>query len=487
MTQSTRPLLFKSLGLYSLFLIPTLLLIVYAGSSDSSISQAIGGTWQAEFWHFPGLGEVASRVLLDILEAIAIALLGWLFYQGFQNIQQSSTDAPKKLVMLWTILASGLLIFVTPFHSSDIFGYLNRGFQQSIFHTNPYLTTIAEIPDWQNSHLLHAHWIDNPCPYGFFFAQLTHWLTQLANASFTNAYLILKTLNLALIAGTTLLIAHITRKLNFSKPWLAAYLFGANPLVLLHVMGNGHNDILMVFLLLLAVTCLQSKRIQWLCLPILTLSILTKYASLLALPFILLYLFKRKNYQALLTGSLLSLLLLGGLACSYVDPGQKWPWNALLDNAGKPQHSLISMLAELVYYPLKWTPLPAQKITDQVLQFLKPLFWLGFIGFYGCRLWKFLKAQATPEGLLYEIALTSTVMVAFISAKFHPWYPIMFLPLTLLLPESSRLRQFSLIFCLFQLAGFTIFQNLPIASEALLTLVPVWLTCKRYPLFQTSF
>jgi hypothetical protein len=486
MSQSIRPLLFKSIGLYSLFLIPTLLLITYTGFADSGLSQAIGGTWQAEFWNFPGLGEVASRVLLDILEAIAIALIGGLFYQGFQTIQQSSTDAPKKLVMLWTILASGILVFVTPFHSSDIFGYLNRGFQQSAFHTNPYLTTIGEIPGWQNSHLLHAHWIDNPCPYGFFFAQLTQWLTQLANASFTNAYLIFKALNLALVTGTTLLIAQITRKLNFSKPWLAAYLFGANPLVLLHVMGNGHNDILMVFLLLLSVACMQSKRVQWLCLPILTISILSKYASLLALPFILIYLLKRKHYHALLTGGLLSLLLLGGLAYSYIDPNQKWPWNALLDNAGKPQHSIISMLAELVYYPLKWAGFHAQKITDQALQLLKPIFWLGFIGFYGYRLWKFLKAQTTPEGLLYEIALTSTVMVAFISAKFHPWYPIMFLPLTLLLPESSRLRQFSLIFCLFQLAGFTIFQNLPIVSEALLTLVPVWLAYQRYPLFKAN-
>lgn len=486
MTHPLQDRLIKSLVLYSLFLIPTLLLIAFKGSSDSSLSHAIGGTWQAEFWHFPGLGAVASRVVLDILEAMAIAGLGWLFYQGFQSVRQSSGDAPDLLVLRWTALAGALLLFATPFHSSDLFGYLNRGFQQSLFHTNPYLTTIAEIPGWQNSPLLHPHWVDNPCPYGFFFAQLANWVTRLANQSFTMAYLYFKSLNLLLLIGTTGLIAQMGKHLNLSKPWLAAYLFGANPLVLLHVMGNGHNDLLMVFLLLLALFCLQSKRAQWLCLPVLTLSILTKYASLLALPFILIYLFKNRQYRPFLVGSALSALLIAGLAAPYIDLNQPWPWNSLLDNAGKPQHSIISMLAEMVYYPLKWLHLPAKDIEAQFLRILKPLFWLGFIGFYGWRCLSYLRHKADFGPLLYEITLTTTVMVALISAKFHPWYPIMFLPIGLLLPENSRLRQFALVFSLFQLAGFTIFQNLPIVSEAVLTLIPLWLAYRQTPIFPAS-
>lgn len=484
MYQSLSTLFKRSLALYSLFLLPTLLLLLFQGNSDASISRAIGETWQAQFWHFPGLNELSSRVTLDLLQAVAVGLSGWLFYQGFKVIQTANKDVSGRMVIQWSLFAGLLLVFSTTFHSSDLYGYLNRGFQQSVFHTNPYLTTIAEVPHWQNSALLHDHWIDNPCPYGFFFAQLIHWLTLAANERFWLAYLLFKGLNLLLFTGSTLLIAHLGKKNNLSKPWLAAYLFGANPLVLLHTMGNGHNDIVMVFLLLLSVACLQSQRWQWLCLPVLTLSILTKYASLLVLPLVVIYGIKQRKYQPLWVGALLSMGLVATLASPYVAMDQPWPWNALLDNAGKAQHSIIRMLEELVYYPLKWLHLPGRNAAEAISEILKPIFWSGFVLFYGWRCLQLFLNKTSVGCLLYEIALTSTVMVAFISAKFHPWYVVMFLPLALLLPEQSRLRQFALIMALFQLAGFTIFQNLPVISVVVLTLLPAWLAYRRHSLFR---
>ncbi|WP_303674926.1 hypothetical protein [Vampirovibrio chlorellavorus] len=485
----------NSLGLYSLLVIPSLLLWLYYGSTDASLSRSIKGTWQGTLWHFPGLNALASRVLLDTLEALVIVALGWLFYRGYRLLTQWKPNSPAsnqnealpRTILSWTALCGAVLIFTTPFHSSDIFGYLNRGFQQSVFQTNPYLTTISQIPQWQNSPLLHAHWIDNPCPYGFFFARLTDWVTRWSGPSFTGAYLLFKGLNWLLLLASTWLIAKISRLMGHPNPWLAAYCWGANPLVLLHAMGNGHNDIIMVFLLLMALWALLSQRFQWTCLPLLTLSILTKYASLLAAPFILLALWQKKARGSLLLGLGLSALLLLWLGAGYVDPAQPWPWNALLDNAGKPQHSVISLLANALYYPLKWCHAPAKALQTQFLSVFKPLFWVGFASFYGWRLWTTLKTSPlADQRLLREIALVSVVMIAFISAKFHPWYPVMFLPLCLLLPQSSRLRQFALIFSLFQLAGFTILQNLPVISEILLTLVPLWLTLKGSALFKQT-
>ncbi len=492
--KSLKQLQWTSIGLYSLLLIPSLLLWLHYGQTDASLSTHIGGTWQGTVWQFPGLNALPSRVLLDALEAVVIAALAWLFYQGYcllahqePNQHAAAQNALPRAIVMWTALCGAVLIFTTPFHSSDIFGYLNRGFQQSVFQTNPYLTTISQIPQWQNSPLLHAHWIDNPCPYGFFFARLTDWMTRWSGPSFTGAYLLFKGLNWLLLVASTWILAKMSRLLGHSKPWLTAYCWGANPLVLLHAMGNGHNDIIMAFLLLLALWGLLSQRFQWTCLPLLTLSILTKYASLLAAPFILFYLWRKKARASLLLGLGLSALMLLWLGAAYVDPTHPWPWNALLDNAGKPQHSLISLLAETLYYPLKWLHAPAKVIQAQFLSLIKPLFWATFAGFYAWRLWTTLKIrELTAQALLEEIAGVSVVMIAFVSAKFHPWYPVMFLPLSLLLPESSRIRQFSLIFALFQLAGFTILQNLPVLSEILLTLVPVWLTLQGSTLFKRS-
>jgi len=490
----------QSVCLYVLFLIPTFILLAYAGQTDASISTHIGGTWQGLFWHFPGLNATGTRVVLDILTAIAVAGLGWLYFKGWRllagypqaegQFEQAQGQAEQRnlgrTVLIWAAVCGAVLLAVVPFHSSDVYGYLNRGFQQSLYHTNPYLTPVVNIPGWEHEPMFHAHWIYNPCPYGFFFAGLTAGLTALFGAHFLPALLAFKFLNWLLVLATTWLLLKMSQTLGHQRPWLAAFAFGANPLVLLHAVGNGHNDILMAFLLLSALALLGSKRQRWLSLPLLLLSVLVKYASLLAVPFVALYLLRKKDWQALLIGALVSLILLALMAAPYIDPHQAWPWADMLDNAGKPQHSVADMLARAVYYPLKWFHWPAQSMLDSLLRLLKPVFWGGFILFYARQLWTFARKEARLDTVIAETGMVMAVMVAFISAKFHPWYVVMFLPFLLLLPENNRWRQFGQTFSLFQLAGFTVFQNLPVISPLVLTILPAWLAFKRRSPFQTG-
>ncbi|MFM9598178.1 hypothetical protein ACKI1O_53980, partial [Streptomyces scabiei] len=75
----------RSAFLYALFLLPTLLLAFYGGGSDSAISRSITGTWQGEFWHFPGFSALGTRIALDVLEFLAISGLTFLFWRGFQT------------------------------------------------------------------------------------------------------------------------------------------------------------------------------------------------------------------------------------------------------------------------------------------------------------------------------------------------------------------------------------------------------------------
>lgn len=472
-----------SMRLYALFLLPTVLLFLYAGQSDASISRQIGETWQAGFWHLPGLSEIATRISLDILTALLVGLLGWQFFRGWQILVTGSGEQSpaqlKRFVLDWMLLASLILLAVVPFHSSDMYGYLNRGFQQSLYHTNPYLTPVVKIPGWESEPMFHPHWIYNPCPYGFFFAQLTAGITTLCGRHFVAAFLVFKALNVLLLLGITWLILQLGQILGLKRPWLAAYCLGANPLVLLHAVGNGHNDILMAFLLMVACYQLCSpKGARWMAIPLLLLSVLVKYASVLAFPFMALYLWQRDR-KALWLGCILSVLLLGVMAYPYIDPHQAWPWADMLDNAGKPQHSLVDLVARAIYYPLKWVHASATVVMELALRALKPLAWLGFVSFYLWRLWRASRQEGACGSLMAETALVLTVMVALVSAKFHPWYTVMFLPFLLLLPEESPWRRFGFLFSLFQLAGFTIFQNLPVISPLVLTVLPLWLAFRK--------
>lgn len=483
----------QSVLIYALFLLPTILLLVYEGQNDASISNHITGAWQAAFWHLPGLKSSVSRIVLDILDALAVGGLGWLFFKGWQLLAQEPMPQSEqergqlnRSVLIWTAVCGAVLLVVIPFHSSDMYGYLNRGFQQSLFHTNPYLTPVVNISGWQQEPLFHPHWIYNPCPYGFFFAHLAKTITAFCGRSFVAAFVSFKALNWLLLVGSTNAILKLSLQLNLKRPLLAVYAFGANPLVLLHVMGNGHNDILMLFLLLNALGVLIQTRLRWLAIPLLLLSVLVKYASLLALPFAVIYLMQRRDFKSLLVGGLLSLLLLIAFAAPYVDLHQPWPWADMLDNAGKPQHSLVDLIARSVYYLLKWVHGPSTEGMALALKVLKPLFWGGFILFYAKQVWDFTRQKADLASVIAATGLTLTVMVALVSAKFHPWYTVMFLPLLLLLPEGNRWRQFGQTFSLFQLAGFTIFQNLPVVSPLMLTVLPLLLAFRNKTPFTST-
>ncbi len=480
-------LLLRSTTLYAFLLIPTLWLLWCAGFSDTAISHLMPGTWQAGYWEFPWLSKTASRVILDVAILAVTGGITWFFYQGYRVLRKAPPEEANattvwKTVLRWTVVSALLLLAVIPFHSSDIYGYLNRGFQQSVFAANPYLVTVGEIPGWQHSPLLHDHWIYNPCPYGFFFALVAAGLTGLSNAHFMIAFLLFKSMNVLLLGGSTWLVYDMARRLNHHRPVLTAYLFGANPLVLLHAMGNGHNDIMMVFLLLASLWTLLETRLIWACLPLLALSVLTKYASLLALPFVLIYLVKNRQWPGLFWGGLLTLALCIGLGSVYVDPHQPWPWSDMLDNAGKPQHSILSAIGRLVYYVADIFGNRAKEAMDLVLRVLKPLCWGGFVLFYGTLAVRYLwRKTADFQGLLWCSGLSLAVMVGAISAKFHPWYVVMFLPVLLLLPEESRLRRFGILLSVFQIAAFSLLQNVHILGVLLLTGLPIWLTLRPFP------
>lgn len=471
-----------SMGLYAFFLIPTLLWFLYKGPGDANLSRSIGDAWQASFWHFPGLSETVSRYVMDAFTWIVVGLVTWLFYEGYcllNAIRPSELPEFRKKILAWVGISALVLLAVIPFHSSDLYGYLNRGFQQSAYHTNPYLTPIANIPNWQQLSLLHAHWQYNPCPYGFFFAWWVKCITSMANHSFVFAFLMMKTVNVFFLMGTTALIVLLARQLNQPRPWLSAYLWGANPLVLLQVMGNGHNDIMMVFLLLLAFTALLFPAWSVLVLPLLMLSVLVKYASILAVPFVLVYLIQQRQWKALAGGVLISIGLVYVLALPYVSSGEAWPWHALLDNAGKSQHSLADLIARLIYYPAKLLHIPNPKhVMASALIWIKLVLFGGFAVFCAWMGWQFIQQKQSFAKLIASIAVVMTLLVTVVSAKFHPWYVVMFLPLVLVLPESTRLRRFGIWFSVFQIAGFTLLQNVHILNVLVLTLLPLYLSLR---------
>lgn len=429
-----------------------------------------------------------TKVSLDVGVYIVIGFLAVIYIQILQRPYQFAYLILKDndLKTLIKTVAPFLLLaaLVIPFHSTDLYGYINRGAQQVLFGLNPYLHPLADVPDWQNNPLFTAHWVDNPSPYGPFFNMLAAIIVWITGSQFWGAFLGFKLMSLTLIIGIGVLIYDLSKHLELEHPILRSLLFLVSPLMLLQNLANGHNDLWIPFGILGSWWLFLKPAFRWAALPVLALSVLVKFSSVLALPFLIIAFIKSKQWKPLLTGFVLCGIISLGFGLFYFQDIQHFPWGKLAGNAGIAQHSLNSMVSRLVFYTGKLVP-AFDGLFLPVRQNLKPLLWGVFALTYGGVLWHYIgdtKTNDTKELIrqqLLPVADMLTLMVAVISAKFHPWYVAMFFPVLVLLPVKHWLFQFGLWLSVIQLIAFTPIRNIHVFNYALLTILPLYLAFKK--------
>jgi len=478
-------------------IIPTIVLLIYFIETGTPVSKYIANVWRTAFYTKFGLNYAVMKVFLKSIFAIIAVLMTFSYYKGYKLLSSKNflDDIQEKRVFkeifLWFLIFGLILFFVIPFHSSDLFGYINRGSQQAFYNLNPYIYSLNSVPGWRHDLMFHIHWINNPAPYGFFFIFFTKAICLLSGKHFFMTFLLFKAVNFVLFSLTGLLIFIISKKLNLKRPWLNAYLFLWNPLLLLHSIGNAHNDIMLAFFLLSSVGFLTTVRFKWASLPLLIISILVKYASLLALPFIIIYLFMKKQWRALIYGGLISVVIFVLLGLMYVpdiiaNPAKVTTLKAIAENAGVTVNSLHSAIYKLFAYSSKLIVV-FQPLVKPFGNILKSLLWIGFIGFYFVLVASFfrnlLKNRENKNHINYlleVIALSMLIMIVFISSKFYAWYICMFFPLLLLLDEANFIRRFGILLSVFLILSFTPIENMNILDFITFTVVPLVICFKVY-------
>src|SRR5207245_9216315 len=96
---------------------------------------------------------------------------------------------------------------------------------------------------------------------------------------------------------SVVLIALIAQRIVPRQAAAAVVCFGWNPLVLWEISANGHNDVVMMAFVLLALLLLLTKR--WpLAFPALACAVLIKYISLVLLPIFVLWVLRRQGRPA---------------------------------------------------------------------------------------------------------------------------------------------------------------------------------------------
>jgi hypothetical protein len=470
---------------FSLLTVPSILLVLRHSSGHEGLAWStsfIASAWDARLW--PIFNYALPKWSGDVFVWIAFLTAGITYLYQLK----SPHPADRRETWCWALIWMILLIFVVPFHSRDLFGYVNRGVQLGLLGVNPYVHPVADMPHWQQHPWLTEHWLNNPSPYGFIFTALCGGLVWGLSTLKLGVGSILLTFKL-IMALAHIGVSVLVRRLSPSNQADRNFrLVLWHPLLLLQLIANGHNDGLMAFFLMLAIALtVQTSPLKkiW-ALPALMTSILIKWLTGVTTPFFLMALWQKQapiRWARLLAGGALAL---GVLALSMIP---FWPtlihiqWQAMADNAGMSQHSIQSSLYRLGYYTAHGLFPSVIPWLDTWRQAIKTICMLGYALSLGWIVWQYQRRmrQGDPSALAWAICATLMGLILLASGKFHAWYLAVIIPLALILPRYSQLRRAVLSLSVVQLLAFTPLENAHVINGILLVALPLlWPILKNF-------
>ncbi len=221
---------------------------------------------------------VGGRILVII--GVAVLLQAWL--RLGHHVRTSSVVRPREL--LWLLWLWGLPLLVTPvLFSRDIFSYIAAS-RMLPAGLDPYTNgTGALVQYWFNDGA-DTFWVGSPSPYGPLWVGASTGVFHLTGAAAIPALIAFRLLALL---GVVLLCVYLPRLARVCGVDAAKVIWLGllNPLVLMHFFSAGHNDALMLGLLVAGLTlALEGKYFVGTVLVVMAGAI--KAPALLGLPFV---------------------------------------------------------------------------------------------------------------------------------------------------------------------------------------------------------
>jgi len=228
-----------------------------------------------------------------------------LYVWVFRLIKNSLIDINKKIVIVASLALCLLLAWQPLLNSTDFHQYLLQARILVHHGENPYLVPPNNfVSDWEFCQsICTGMWQQVTNMYGPWWFYFTLIPAVLANGFFLANYLLLKLMLVAVFLASAWLIYKILDQRKAQLKKLGLYLFALSPLLIFEVAADGHNDIVLVFLIILHFYFLYKNR-KIAALLVLTGACLIKFITLpmLGIYFIYLYKIGGKNKNVKMAG-----------------------------------------------------------------------------------------------------------------------------------------------------------------------------------------
>lgn len=363
--------------------------------------------------------------LVELSAALAIggALLLLVAWLRLRTVALAAGPGALRAIIVAAFVWAAPLLVTVPLFSHDMFSYVAQGrlMTQGI---NPYTNGVATLPGW---FILGVDplWANTPTPYGPLYLLIERTAVQLAG--FGSPELSIAMLRTVSVAGVVVLAVYVLRlaRLRGLSIPLIAWTVIANPLTLVLFIVAGHNDSVMLALILASLYYAQTDR-RIAAVVLMAGAIAIKPIAIIALPVLALLWLRhdaplRERVRAWMwtgaaaLGLVVAIGLFAGVGIGWVSamvvPGSILHWFAPMSFVSVVTSTAVEMSGHD----------PAAAIA------LVKLLALGLAGIVTARL--MLSRRAIDP-----LARLSGALLAFITAStaIHPWYALWVLPIAAL-------------------------------------------------------
>jgi hypothetical protein len=421
----------------------------------------------------------------EVLRWSELLVMVGVYWRGYALVQSTGSRALPTVVVFAGIFAL-LALWLPPFELSDLRAYANDGWMQHHYGLNPYTRLISAAPGWQHDPMFTQQWEQEGCVYGFLFALLTRGIATIGGGHLALTVLLFKVTSVAGYAATAILIRAIAARIALARVDLALYLYLWSPLIVVHELANGHNDLVAALFVMLSIW-FAAAELPFMVLPMLIASAMIKPLAEVILPFGFLYVARRSGlFRALVSTAAAAALF---IACSIPYRGD-WtplPRKMFLRVLFGPNYSLASSAYWMVAAANKLFSLGAIYRWASDASIVVFLFAGGFL--LAAALVRFAaNSRPTVHDLAAVAVLAQAILILVATANFGPWYLAAILPTALVLAPGHWLRRLALALSISWMWYFTALGDLRILNALIMTGVPmVWICFEQWADVKSTF
>lgn len=378
-------------------------------------------------WSLPPSSALGARAFSVTLAALLLGLL-ILSCTAYWIVRRSRKHSRFLLpvIIFWSLsFHLFLALFFPPAFSADINYYVASARLMEIYGQNPYIDSLKTMA---GDPVLQMPLVDIPSSYGPVWNLMAAGLENITKGKSVFIDQVAFKIMVALLSLMSTVLVYLIAAHKRQRNGAEALLFYSwNPFFLFEIPGNGHNDISMLFLILLAIFLYQRRYFQ-LGFASLVLAVLTKWvAGFCAFYYLVLRLKELSSKKEMLRSTVISGVMSTGITLiSFAFFWEGWRTFQGLSEVSlwirlTPMLLPLHLLEELLLLTSA-TAVQAQAIAMTVFTLLQKAFIVLYMLWCSRRIWLKEKPEEGVTVLSSYWERTIILYIIFVHSAIFPWY-----------------------------------------------------------------